>query len=81
MDTLSNESIKEKQIAVAFRNGYSPRKLILDRTGDRILNPDFCLYSETDISFYNFIRRDDFISDTFTESNIDDSCYIPVTID
>lgn len=60
MDTLSCYSPKEKMVVEALKNGISPKKLILDRTGENLFNKKYGLYPEVGVSFYNFIRNDDF---------------------
>ena len=47
-------------IVDGFRNGISPRKLILNRRGNTLFDTNYGIYSEAGISFYNFTRTDDF---------------------
>ena len=54
------ESLKEKQIQNAFYNGLRPSKLILDRTGSKLFNAKFGIYSEVGVSVFNFLRDNDY---------------------
>ena len=61
MDGYSCYSPKEKMVVKAFIEGISPRKLILDRTGEKLFNDKYGIYPEAGVSLYNFTRDDDII--------------------
>lgn len=68
-DTFSCYSPKEKMIVDALREGISPKKLILDRTGYRLFDSKYGLYPEAGISLFNFVRNDDFAYEQGDEVN------------
>ena len=54
-DTLSFFSLKEKRVVEAFEDGLSPRRLIVDRTGDGAFNPEFGLIKDEYTSLISFL--------------------------
>ena len=45
-DTLSVFVLKEKSVIEAFTKGFSPRQLIVDKTGDSIFDHNFSLLKD-----------------------------------
>lgn len=54
-DTLSVYGLKEKCVIEAFAEGLSPKRLIIDRTGDSYFNPDFSLIKDEYTSLVSFL--------------------------
>lgn len=59
MDTLSIFSPKERVVVYAFREGLTPSRLILDRSGDNLFNTEFGIYGEVSPVIFNFLRNDE----------------------
>lgn len=54
-DTLSVYGLKERCIVSAFMEGLSPKRLIIDRTGDSYFNNDFGLIKDEYTSLISFL--------------------------
>lgn len=57
-DVLNVYCIKEKSLIKAFEEGFSPRNLIIDKTGDSYFNQDFGLIKDMLTNLFTFMADD-----------------------
>lgn len=54
-DVLNVFSLKEKRVIEAFNDGFNPRHLVVDRTGDGYFNKDFGLIKDMLTNLFTFM--------------------------